>query len=198
MARKELKKKKGDARRDDFFDRGGKNGWSRGELELFWKLAVDFSLYAFCQAHSLAYAYAAFLSAWLKTKQPLDFFCRLLNAGGGYYPLPVYIEEAKKSGLAVLAPDINGSGLGFSPERGGIRCGLLTIKGIGEKLAAHIVAERGRGFKSFEDFLIKTRLGERDLSSLLAVSALQSLGRDGFSREEKQKNWDKYLGFQPS
>jgi DNA polymerase III alpha subunit len=198
MARKELKKKKGEAQRADFFERGQKNGWSQDELELFWKLALDFSLYAFCQAHSIAYAYAAYLSAWLKTKQPLNFFCRLLNAGGGYYPLPVYIEEAKRSGLTILVPDVNGSGLGFSEERGAIRCGLLAVKGIGAKLATRIVANRGGGYGSLEDFLFKTRLGERDLSALLAVSALQSLGRDGFSPEEKKANWHKYLGFQPS
>jgi len=198
MARKELKKKKGEARWADFFERGQKNGWSQGELELFWKLALDFSLYAFCQAHSLAYAYVAYLSAWLKTKQPLDFFCRLFNANGGYYPLPIYVEEAKKSGLAILAPDVNDSGLGFSEERGAIRCSLLAVKGIGAKLATHIVANRGGGYGSLEDFLLKTRLGERDLSALLAVSALHSLGRDGFSPQEKQANWEKYLGFQPS
>ena len=198
MARKELKKKKGEARWADFFERGQKNGWRQGELELFWKLALDFSLYAFCQSHSLAYAYAAYLSAWLKTNQPLDFFCRLFNAGGGYYPLPVYVEEAKKSGLAILAPDVNGSGLGFSEERGAIRCGLLAVKGIGAKLATRIVANRGGGYGSLDDFLLKTRLGERDLSALLAVSALHSLGRDGFSQKEKQANWQKYLGFQPS
>ncbi len=196
--RKELKKKKGEPWRGDFFARGRKNGWSMNELELFWKLAMDFSLYAFCQAHSLAYAYAAYLSAWLKTRQPLQFFCRLLNAGGGYYPLPEYIAEAKKWGLAVLAPDVNRSGLGFTCERGAIRCGLLAIKGIGEKLAARIVESRGHDYASLEDLLLKTRLGERDLSALLAVSALQCLGRDGFSQAEKQANWQKYLGFQPS
>jgi DNA polymerase-3 subunit alpha len=199
IARKELKKQKGEAQRADFFERGKKNGWSESELELFWKLALDFSLYAFCQAHSMAYAYAAYLSAWLKTKQPLNFFCRLFNAGGGYYPLPVYIEEAKKWGVRILPPDVNGSSLGFIPEgEGAIRCGLLTVKGIGAKLATRIVASRGGGYGSLEDFLLKTRLGERDLASLLAVSALHSLGRDGFSPQEKKKNWQNYLGFQPS
>ncbi|MCX6554864.1 MAG: hypothetical protein NTZ12_07615 [Candidatus Aminicenantes bacterium] len=199
MARKELKKKKGEARRADFFARGLGNGWSQDELELFWKLALDFSLYAFCQAHSLAYAYAAYLSAWLKTRQPLNFFCRLLNANGGYYPLPVYIEEAKRSGLTILAPDVNSSGLGFAPAgEKAIRCGLLTIKGIGAKLATRVLASRGGGFGGLDDFLLRTRLGERDLSALLAVSALHSLGRDGFSPDEKRCNWQKYLGFQPS
>jgi len=197
-ARRELKKKRGEALRGDFFACGEKNGWSAGELELFWKLALDFSLYAFCQAHSLAYAHAAFLSAWMKTRQPLPFFCRLLNAGGGYYTLPDYIAEAKKWGLAVLAPDINRSHLGFTSEAGGIRCGLMAVKGIGGQLAARIVESRGPGYASLEDLLLRTRLNERDLSALLAVSALSGLGRDGFSAEEKRRNWDRYLGFQPS
>jgi DNA polymerase III alpha subunit len=197
-ARRELKKKKDESRRGDFFERGARNGWSAAELELFWKLALDFSLYAFCQAHSLAYAYAAYLSAWMKTRQPLLFFSRLLNAGGGYYQPPDYIAEAKKWGLSVLAPDVNRSGLGFSCERGAIRCGLMAVKGVGEKLAARIVDSRGPGYASLEDLLLRARLGERDLSALLAVAALHSLGRDGFSPAEKRANWQKYLGFQPS
>ena len=197
-ARRELKKKRGEALRGDFFACGEKNGWSAGELELFWKLALDFSLYAFCQAHSLAYAYAALLSAWMKTRQPLQFFCRLLNAGGGYYPLPDYIAEAKTWGLAVLPPDVNRSDLGFTAEKGGIRCGLMAVKGIGDRLAARVVESRGPGYASLDDLMLRTRLNERDLSALLAVSALHSLGRDGFSPEEKRRNWQKYLGFQPS
>ncbi len=198
MVRKELKKKKGEEQRVEFFARGRKNGWNAGELELFWKLALDFSLYAFCQAHSLAYAYAAYLSAWLKTRQPLPFFCRLLNAGGGYYPLPDYIVEAKKWGLAVLPPDVNRSGLGFTSENGGIRCGLMAVKGVGDRLATRVLENRGPGYASLEDLLLRARLNERDLAALLAVSALNGLGRDGFSPAEKQANWQKYLGFQPS
>ncbi|HEX7502050.1 MAG TPA: hypothetical protein VF451_01405, partial [Acidobacteriota bacterium] len=196
--RKELKKKKGEAWRGDFLERGAGNGWNAGALELFWKLALDFSLYAFCQAHSLAYAYAAYLSAWMKTRQPLLFFSRLLNAGGGYYQLPDYIAEAKNWGLAVLAPDVNRSGLGFTCEHGAIRCGLMAVRGVGEKLAARIADNRGPGYASLEDLLLRARLGERDLSALLAVSALHGLGRDGFSPAEKRANWQKYLGFQPS
>jgi DNA polymerase III alpha subunit len=198
VARKELKKKRGDSLRGEFLARGAKNGWSAGELELFWKLALDFSLYAFCQAHSLAYAHSAFLSAWMKTRRPLPFFCRLLNAGGGYYPLPDYIAEAKRWGLAVLPPDVNRSGLGFGAEAGAIRCGLMAVRGIGEKLAARLVESRGPGYASLEDLLLRTRLNERDLAALLAVSALSGLGRDGFGPEEKRRNWQRYLGFQPS
>ncbi len=198
QARRQLKKRRGEALRGDFLARGAANSWSAAELELFWKLAVDFSLYAFCQAHSQAYAHAAFLSAWLKTHRPLEFFCRLLNAGGGYYPLPDYIEEAKAWGLAVLPPDVNRSGPGFSAEQGAIRCGLTAVKGIGAALAARVVESRGPGYASLEDLLLRARLNERDLAALLAVSALRGLGRDGFSAAEKRRNWQRYLGFQPS
>ena len=197
-ARRELKKRRGGALRGEFFARGAANGWRAEELELFWKLAEDFSLYAFCQAHSLAYAHAAFLSAWLKTHRPLEFFCRLLNAAGGYYPLPEYVEEAKAWGLGVLPPDVNRSGLGFTGESGAVRCGLMAVKGIGETLAARIVEGRGPGYASLEDLLLRTRLNERDLSALLAASALRSLGRDGFGAEEQRRNWQQCLGFLPS
>ena len=73
----------------------------------------------------------------------------------------------------------------------------MAVKGIGDKLAARIVESRGPGYASLEDLMLRTRLNERDLSALLAVSALHSLGRDGFSAEEKRGNWQKYLGFQP-
>jgi DNA polymerase III alpha subunit len=197
-ARRELKRRRGERFRGDFFASGARNGWDAGELELFWKLALDFSLYAFCQAHSLAYAHAALLSAWMKTRRPLEFFCRLLNAGGGYYQLPDYIAEAKDWGLAVLPPDVNRSGLGFTIEDGAIRCGLMAVKGIGGQLAARLQENRGPGYASLEDLMLRTRLNERDLSALLAVSALRSLGRDGFGLDEKRRNWQKYLGFQPS
>jgi DNA polymerase III alpha subunit len=195
--RRTLKKKKGEEYRAEFFKRGRANGWKWADLEKIWKLAEDFSQYAFNQGHSVAYAYSAYLSAWFKTRCPLSFFCRLLNAGGGYYPLPFYIEEAKKWKIRFLPPDVNRSALGFSEEKDAIRTGLIFIKGVGRKLAEKIVEERGLGYTSLQDFIGRTRLGEKDLSILMAVSALQALGPEGFSEEEKKANWKTYLGFIP-
>jgi DNA polymerase III alpha subunit len=195
--RRALKKKRGEEYRAEFFTRGRANGWKWADLEKIWKLAGDFSQYAFNQGHSVAYAYSAYLSAWFKTRYPLNFFCRLLNAGGGYYPLPFYIEEAKKWKIPFLPPDINRSAIGFSEEQGAIRTGLIFIKGVGRKLAEKIIGERGMGYTSLPDLIGRTRLGEKDIAILMAVSALQSLGHEGFSEEEKRANWKKYLGFIP-
>ena len=196
--RRALKKKKGEEYRAEFFKRGRANGWKWADLEKIWKLAGDFSQYAFNQGHSVAYAYSAYLSAWFKTRYPVNFFCRLLNSGGGYYPLPFYIEETKKWGIRLLPPDVNRSVVGFLEEKGAIRTGLIFIKGVGSKLAQKIVEERGIGYNSLEDFIGRTRVGEKDLSNLMAVSAFQSLGHEGFSEKEKKENWKKYLGFVPS
>lgn len=196
--RRALKKKKGDPYKDDFFKRGRANAWTRGDLEKIWKLAEDFSQYAFNHGHSISYAYSAYASAWFKTTHPVAFFTRLLNSGGGYYPLPFYIDEVKKWDIPLLPPDINHSGIGFTKEQEAIRTGLIFIKGVGRKLAEKIVDERGMGYTSLEGFIARTRVGERDLSTLMAVSAFQSLGHNGFNREEQEKNWKNYLGFLPN
>ncbi|MCI0470992.1 MAG: hypothetical protein L0Y73_04980, partial [Candidatus Aminicenantes bacterium] len=197
VVRKSLKKKRGERYRDEFFREGRKNRWQVNDLEKFWKIAADFSLYAFNQAHSIAYGYSAYISAWLRTRDPLTFYCRLFNSGGGYYPLLFYIDEAKKNGVKLLPPDVNSSRIGFSRENGAIRTGFYFIKGIGSKLAERILSARKSEFQDIEDFIARTKLGEKDLSALMAVSAFASLGYNGMSPEERVKNWKKYLGFVP-
>ena len=195
--RRDLKKGKGEPHKEEFFKKGKANGWKEGDLKRFWQLTNDFARYAFNQGHSVSYAYSAYLSAWFKTRYPVTFFCRLFNAGGGYYPLPFYIEEAKKWGVPLLPPDINFSAIGFKEEKGAIRTGLIFIKGDGLILASKIVKSRGMGYTGLEDFINRTGIGERDLASLMAVSALTSLGHNSFTREEREEKWKKYLGFVP-
>jgi DNA polymerase III alpha subunit len=195
--RRDLKKGKGEKHQEEFFKKGKTNGWKEADLQTFWKLAGDFSRYAFNQGHSVSYAYSAYLSAWFKTHHPVTFFCRLFNSGGGYYPLPFYIEEAKRWNIQLLPPDVNLSIIGFKEEKGAIRTGFIFIKGVGMTLASKIIKNRGMGYTSLEDFLSRTGIGDRDLANLMAVSAFDSLGHNGFTPEEREKNWKEYLGFVP-
>ncbi len=96
-----------------------------------------------------------------------------------------------------MPPGINRSSIGFSQENDAIRTGLIFIKGVGRKLADKIVEERGMGYTSLEDFITRANVREKDLSILMAVSAFQSLGHDGFNKKEREKNWESYLGFVP-
>ena len=72
--RRDLKKGRGEQHEEEFFKKGKANGWKEADLQTFWKLAGDFSRYAFNQGHSVSYAYSAYLSAWFKTHHPVTFF----------------------------------------------------------------------------------------------------------------------------
>ena len=195
--RREMKKRREGEYRDAFLRAGAAGGFGVAELDSLWKLAVDFSLYAFNQAHSTAYAYSAFLSAWFKTHRPVAFFCRLLNAGGGYYPRAVYIREAMEWGVSVLPPDVNRSDAGFLEEGGAIRSGLLQVNGVGSVLAQRILAGRKQGYAGVEEFVARSGCGERELSVLMAVGALAGLGGAGYGPDRLRQNWRRYLGFVP-
>jgi DNA polymerase III alpha subunit len=74
----------------------------------------------------------------------------------------------------------------------------MFIKGVGGKLSSKILEMRRSGFTSVEDFISKTKTGDRELSALMAVSAFNSIGYNGFSQKERKDNWEKYLNFIPS
>lgn len=65
------------------------------------------------------------------------------------------LKEAKRLGIKILPPDINKSFSEFSPEKNGIRYGLLSIAGIGQATVNQIVSEREQNgpYKSFDDFV---------------------------------------------
>ncbi len=195
--RREMKKHRENAYRDAFLKAGTAGGFGEADLESLWKLAVDFSLYAFNQAHSTAYAYSAFLSAWFKTHFPAAFFCRVLNAGGGYYGREVYIHEALEWGISVRPPHVNHSGPAFTQEGDAIRTGLLQIRGVGAVLAERIINGRKQAYAGVEGFVAGSGCGERELSVLMAVGALSGMGCEGYGNERLRQHWQRYLGFVP-
>ena len=150
-----------------------------------WRQIASFAGYAFCKAHSASYAQLSFQVAYLKAHYPAEFMAAVLSNQGGFYHPSVYIEEARRLGIAILPPDINkseyhftaeyrtGRGIetyGESPERkkmkDAIRVGFLQIKGLSRKSMDAIVSERRKiWFTSLRDFLerVKTDLSEARL-----------------------------------
>jgi len=97
-----------------FFTKATKIGYSQKEIETVWERIRAFSSFGFNKAHSTTYATLAYLSAYQKFYNPLEFFCRLINNQGGYYPTYGYINEARRWGIKIIAPDVNKSDIGFS------------------------------------------------------------------------------------
>ena len=104
--------------------------------------------------------------------------------------LPVYIEEARKMGIPVDAPDINRSDVYFDVVDGRIVFGLKGIKGIGDTAARAIVAEREANgpYKNFMDFLKrigvnidadgKLLVNKKAIEVLIKTGAFDNVGKE--------------------
>jgi DNA-directed DNA polymerase III PolC len=176
--RRSLKRKGGDQRlREKFFREAAARGYAAEAVEGLWRTMEKFSSYSFNKAHSASYAHMAYQAVYLKAHHPVPYFAAVLNAGGGYYELPVYIEEAKRNGIRILPPDVNRSGREFEVEGGdAIRVGLGSIKGLPEKAIARLLEERGSApFASVGDALARLKPGKAELLALIRAGAFDSL-----------------------
>ena len=70
----------------------------------------QFAGYGFNKSHSAAYAYLAFVTAYLKAHYPVDFMAALLTSETGNVAKVVkYINECREMNIRVLPPDVNAS-----------------------------------------------------------------------------------------
>jgi error-prone DNA polymerase len=146
---------------------------------------LGFASYGFPKAHAAAFAVLAFQSCWLKYYYPTEFLCALLNNQPmGFYPSHVLINDAKRHGVRVFGPDINGSGVRCAVEdRNGIRIGLAYVKTLSGDAARRIVIEREANgpYQSLADFIRRCPIGPDAVENLIAVGAFD---RFGLSRRE--------------
>lgn len=177
--RRGLKKKGEDsaALKERFFREAGERGFSQEAVASLWTTMEKFSSYSFNKAHSASYALLAYQAAYLKTHHKAAYLAAVLNAGGGYYGIGEYIEEAKRQGIRILGPDIQRSSAEFEVESGAIRVGLKSIKGLAGKTIEAILSERKESgpFLSIEDFMIRLRPGKSELLTLIRSGVFDTL-----------------------
>ncbi len=150
-------------------------------------LIEPFAGYAFNKAHSVSYALVAYRAAYLKANYPVEYAAAYMNTyWDNAEKICLAVEECRKMGIRMLAPDINHSDSGFTIEDGGagtgIRFGLASVKNVGlGPIETIVAARRADGpFASIGDFC--RRVGARGvnkkvLESLIRVGALDCLGR---------------------
>ncbi|MCC6144690.1 MAG: DNA polymerase III subunit alpha, partial [Candidatus Hydrogenedentes bacterium] len=147
------------------------------------KLATDlfdkietFAGYGFNKSHSVAYAFVAYQTAFLKANYPVEFMCALLTSErGNLDKIGLYVDECRRMKIDVLPPDINSSETVFSVEGDAIRFGMGAIKNVGEGPAAAIVAERRENGPYEHIFDFCSRLDTRMVNRRL----IESLNRAG-------------------
>lgn len=149
------------------------------KAEQIFSLMAQFADYGFNKSHSVAYAYLAFQTAYLKAHYPSHFYAAVLShEAQDTAKIQKYIAELKTVGIRLLPPDINESNSGFTPVNNAIRFGLSAIKGIGDAAIQEIIkARREKPFSSFLDFIKRAAhsVNRRVLQSLIYSGAFDSL-----------------------
>ncbi len=161
--------------KEKFFIESAKLGYSKKEIERVWQRISAFSSFGFNKAHSLTYATLAYLSAYQKFYAPLEFFCRLLNNEGGYYPLYAYINEARRWGIKIIGPDINRSEYGFSIKDGSLVVGLCRIRNLSHTTIKKIL--KFRPFQNSEKFYSFVKPDIEEGTNLIKSGAMDILGK---------------------
>ncbi|MBX2975030.1 MAG: hypothetical protein KF721_02780 [Ignavibacteriaceae bacterium] len=150
------------------------NGLERDKAILLWNQMESFAGYAFCKAHSAAFAILSFQVAYLKTHYTAEFMASVLSNGGGYYSAAVYIQEAKRCGLTIVLPCINKSEYEYEGSNNTILIGLMAIKNMSRNTAENIVTEREYNgeYTSLLDFLLRTKTGMAESTYLIQCGAM--------------------------
>ncbi|MCX7750184.1 MAG: DNA polymerase III subunit alpha, partial [Candidatus Bipolaricaulota bacterium] len=158
-----------------------RNGIPAEEARRIFSDIEKFSRYGFVKAHSTAYAFITYWTAYFKAHYPTEFMAALLTSvQDNLDKVAEYIAECRGMGIEVLPPDINESDVGFTPVgEGRIRFGLGAIKHVGTGAVEAILAQRGSGFKSFFDFCQRVdpeRVGRETVECLIKAGAMDRFG----------------------
>ncbi len=106
-----------DEQKEKFINGCIKNKIPQKIADQAWGLIEPFARYGFNRAHSACYAMIGYRTAYLKANYPEEFVAATLNAElNDIERISVLIQEAKQSGLQILAPDVNKSFVDFTPE----------------------------------------------------------------------------------
>lgn len=159
--RKAVGKKKIDLMKQmkvEFVNGAEKHGGADPKVaEKFWAQLEEFANYCFNKSHAACYGLVAYWTAYLKANYPSAFMAALMtNARDDTERLALMISECNRSGIEVLAPNINESFPDFAvvPGTNKIRFGMAAVKGVGMAIVEELVEERKQNgkFKSIADF----------------------------------------------
>jgi DNA polymerase-3 subunit alpha len=139
---------------------------------------VMFAEYCFNLSHSMAYGYVTYQTAYLKANYPVEYMSALLSsASGDQAKVQKYIASCLSMGIEILPPNINRSGVDFTPSGQQILFGLAAIKNLGSGAIEAILAARDEGgeFASLADLCsrVDTRVvNKKGLEALIQTGAL--------------------------
>ena len=180
-------------------------GFTEAEANKVYDMIVRFADYGFPRAHATAYGVLAFQTAYLKAHYPVQFMASMLTAVmGSHNKVAEYVDECRRMGIPVLPPDVNESGIVFTPvmtansasqqdadagspapdtagKTAAIRFGLAAVKNVGTQAIESIMQERRKEAGAYDSLIDLCRrvdlrvCNKRVLESLIQSGATNSL-----------------------
>jgi DNA polymerase-3 subunit alpha len=142
---------------------------------------VLFAEYCFNKSHSTAYGAVTYQTAYLKAHYPVAYMAALLTVNAGdSAKVQRYIANCNAMGIEVMPPDVNASGIDFTPVGARILFGLSAVRNLGEGAIRQLIDVRqGDGpFASLADLCDRIpgqQLNRRALEALIHSGALDAL-----------------------
>lgn len=200
LVRRAMAKKKTDVmlkERDVFVEGAKKNGVSEDIANDVFDEMASFASYAFNKSHAAAYAHISYQTAYLKCHYFSQYMAALMTAfSESTGKFLEYASECSRCGVKILTPDINESGIGFTPTANGIRFALTAVKNLGYNSIRDLISEREKGgaFTSLQNFC--KRISGKDVNRPAVESLIKcgALDRFGYTRREMLENYDKIFG----
>ena len=192
---------------DRFLAGSAANGVKPEAAQHIWDLICNFAGYSYCKAHATTYGHISYQATYLKAHYPAEFLAAVMSNQAGFYETRTYLEEARRSGVNILLPDINHSGFFFragdcplfpSAEKGGlspsgraairgpaIRIGLMQIRGLSRTSIKSILrARQAYPFTSLTDFCRRVKISRPEVENLILCGAM-----DGFDQTRPELLW---------
>lgn len=146
-----------------------------GEL---WKRVSSFTGFSFCKSHSASYAELSFQCTTLKAHYPAQFLSAVISNRHGYYTRGVYLDEARRCGLAILPLCVNASRLQYQGRGATLRPGLIPVRDCREAALKVLVDEREANgpYRDLVDLLRRVPLHKREAENLILAGACGAFG----------------------
>jgi DNA polymerase-3 subunit alpha len=177
------KKKKSEMEKhQDLFVKGAvERGVVASVAESLFEQMVLFAEYCFNKSHSTAYGAVTYQTAYLKAHYPVAYMAALLTVNAGQTDkVQRYIANCNAMGIEVMPPDVNASGIDFTPVGERILFGLSAVRNLGEGAIRTLIETRQEEgpFRSLADLcdrLTSQQMNRRAIESLIHCGALDGL-----------------------
>lgn len=174
------------AQKARFSEGAAKNAIDPATSDAIFELILKFANYGFNKSHAAAYALVSYHTAWLKTHHRAIFYAASMAYDiDNTDRLAIFAEDARRTGVAMLPPCINGSAADFTVADGpdgalAVRYALAGLKGVGLKAMEGLVENRERAgpFADLADFARRCdpkSLNKRQLESLIAAGSFDAI-----------------------